>query len=38
MQAGENTQADIETHAEEWIVLNRDLFDSWLGQARAAAV
>ena len=37
MNAGENTQADIDSHAEEWIALNRDLFDGWLAQARQAA-
>ena len=36
MNAGENTQEDIDSHAEEWIALNRDLFDSWLSQARQA--
>ncbi len=36
MNAGENTQVDIDSHAEEWIALNRDLFDSWLTQARRA--
>ena len=37
MNAGENTQEDIDAHADEWIALNRDLFDSWLTQARQAA-
>lgn len=37
MNSGENTQADIETHAREWIALNRFLFDAWLEQARQAA-
>ena len=27
MNAGENTQEDIDSHADEWIALNRDLFD-----------
>ena len=36
MRDGENSQADIDSHAEEWIALNRDLFDSWLTQARRA--
>jgi glycine betaine/proline transport system substrate-binding protein len=36
MNAGENTQEDIDAHAEEWIALNRDLFDGWLAQARLA--
>ena len=37
MNAGENTQDDIDSHADEWIALNRDLVDSWLAQARRAA-
>lgn len=37
MNAGENTQQDIDAHAKEWIALNRDLFDVWLAQARQAA-
>jgi len=37
MNEGENTQADIERHAEEWIEANRDLVDGWLEEARAAA-
>ena len=37
MNAGENTQQDIDAHAEEWIALNRDLFDGWLAQARLAS-
>ena len=37
MNAGENTQEDIDAHADEWIALNRDLFDGWLTQARQAA-
>ena len=36
MNAGENTQEDIDQHADEWIALNRDLFDGWLAQARQA--
>ena len=36
MNAGENTQEDIDNHAQEWIALNRDLFDSWIFQAREA--
>jgi len=36
MNAGENAQKDIDSHADEWIGLNRDLFDSWLAQARQA--
>jgi ABC-type proline/glycine betaine transport system substrate-binding protein len=26
----------MHSHADEWIALNRDLFDSWLAQARQA--
>ena len=37
MDEGENTQADITRHAEEWIADNRDLVDQWLEAARAAA-
>ncbi len=34
---GENTEADIERHAAEWLEANRDLADSWLAEARTAA-
>ncbi len=37
MQNGEDSQADIERHAKEWIAANRATFDDWLTQARAAA-
>jgi len=37
MNTGENTHEDIDSHADEWIALNRDLFDGWLAQARRAA-
>ncbi len=37
MNNGENTDADVDTHAKEWIALNRDLFDGWLAQARQSA-
>jgi glycine betaine/proline transport system substrate-binding protein len=37
MTEGENTQEDIERHAEEWIAGHRDLVDGWLEEARAAA-
>ena len=36
-EAGEDSEADLATHAAEWIADNRDLVDSWLAQARAAA-
>ena len=28
MHDGEDSQANIDSHADEWIALNRDLFDS----------
>lgn len=34
---GEDSQAQIEAHADNWIEANRDTFDSWLEQAKAAA-
>lgn len=34
--AGENTEADIERHAAEWIAANRPLVDQWLVTARSA--
>lgn len=34
---GEDSQAQIEAHADNWIKANRDTFDSWLKQAREAA-
>jgi len=37
MQNGENKQADIKRHADEWIAAHRTRFDRWLKQARAAA-
>jgi glycine betaine/proline transport system substrate-binding protein len=37
MDEGEDTQADIERHASEWIEENRDLVDQWLDEARAVA-
>lgn len=36
MDEGENTQADITRHAQEWIEDNRSLVDTWLDAARAA--
>ena len=35
--ADENTEADIERHADEWIAANRDQVDEWLATANAAA-
>jgi glycine betaine/proline transport system substrate-binding protein len=37
MRQGENTQADIERHAKQWIQTNRAEVDRWLGEARSAA-
>jgi glycine betaine/proline transport system substrate-binding protein len=37
MRRGENTAADIERHAKQWIETNRAEVDRWLGEARAAA-
>jgi glycine betaine/proline transport system substrate-binding protein len=34
---GENSAADIERHAEEWIAENREQVDAWLAEAQAAA-
>ncbi|MGD2053121.1 MAG: glycine betaine/L-proline ABC transporter substrate-binding protein ProX [Gammaproteobacteria bacterium] len=36
-EPGEGTWEACEHHAEAWIKANRDTFDSWLEQARAAA-
>ena len=36
-QAGEDSEADLATHAAEWMADNRDLVDSWLAAARAVA-
>jgi len=37
MNAGENTQKDIERHVTEWIALNQDTWNGWLEEARKAA-
>ena len=37
MFEGEDSEADLERHAEEWIANNRDQVDQWLEEARAAA-
>lgn len=37
MQQGENSQEDIQRHAEQWVSEHRDTFDDWLEEARAAA-
>ena len=36
MRRGENTGADIEKHAKQWIQSNRAEVDRWLGEARSA--
>lgn len=33
---GENTEADVKRHAEEWIAANRSLVDEWLEKSAAA--
>jgi glycine betaine/proline transport system substrate-binding protein len=37
MRDGEDSEAAIAKHAEAWIAANRERFDAWLEQARAAA-
>ncbi|WPC04092.1 glycine betaine/L-proline ABC transporter substrate-binding protein ProX [Pseudomonas benzenivorans] len=37
MQNGENSPADIERHAAEWVAAHREQFDTWLAASRAAA-
>ncbi len=37
MGEGENTQPDIDRHAQEWIAANRATVDAWLDAARAAS-
>ncbi|MEO0648469.1 MAG: glycine betaine/L-proline ABC transporter substrate-binding protein ProX [Cyanobacteria bacterium J06650_10] len=34
MREGENTPAQIRRHAEEWVIDNQSLFDSWVKAAR----
>ena len=36
MDGGENSQADIVRHAQEWVETNRDTVDAWLQAARTA--
>ncbi|MFO7765880.1 MAG: glycine betaine/L-proline ABC transporter substrate-binding protein ProX [Pelovirga sp.] len=38
MNEGENTQRDVERHAQEWIENNRSQWDEWLAEARKAAM
>ena len=37
MKNGEDSEADIRRHAEEWIAANKQKFEGWLAEARAAA-
>ena len=37
MFEGEDSEADLERHAEEWIATHRDQVDQWLEEARAAS-
>ena len=36
MVGGENSQEEIDIHAEAWIVKNQEMFDGWLAEARQA--
>lgn len=38
MNEGEDSEAEILAHADEWIEANRDRFDGWLDKARGAAM
>lgn len=37
MEAGEDNKRDLQRHADQWIEQNRELFDSWIDQAKDAA-
>lgn len=37
MRDGQDSESDIERHVEGWIKSNRDTFDGWVEEARAAA-
>lgn len=37
MRDGEDSEADIRAHAEEWVEENQDQFDEWVAEAREAA-
>lgn len=37
IREGEDSEAEIESHADAWISANQDQFDAWLEEARAAA-
>ena len=36
IQDGENSAEDVRRHAEDWVAANRDRFEDWLAEARAA--
>jgi glycine betaine/proline transport system substrate-binding protein len=36
IQDGEKTSADIDRHTDDWIKAHQDLYNGWLGEARAA--
>ncbi|WP_428776305.1 glycine betaine/L-proline ABC transporter substrate-binding protein ProX [Vibrio sp.] len=38
MSQGKNSAADIEAHANGWIKANQDLFNSWIAEAKQAAM
>lgn len=38
MSKGKNSSADIESHVNGWIKANRPLFNSWLAEAKKAAI
>ena len=37
MENGEKSQQDIERHAQEWIAANKEKWNGWLKEAKAAA-
>lgn len=37
MRQGQASEADIERHADGWIIAHQALFDSWINEAKAAA-
>lgn len=38
MNAGENTEKDVERHVTEWKALNQETWEGWLAEARKAAM
>lgn len=38
MRDGEDSEKDIERHAEEWIKAHQETFDGWIAEARKAAM